>query len=206
MPLKWTERQKLRYSRFRQLGLRGLAVAVSIAASVIVASGVGLAGAETPPTGVTDVVHIKEVNGGLRFVTPPSVHAGDELEILSETNAQKVGPHTFSMVTQGSLPKTRKARQLCFTPNHICKAIASWHGVKGEGPPTKNPATAGLEGWSTMGNLHKKGDSWFTGNKPKASFTQRVSVDTTAGPQTIYFICAIHPWMQGKITVLPPGS
>jgi hypothetical protein len=198
--------RKLRYARFRRLGFRGLVAAVSAAVALIVISGVGSAGAETPPTGVTDVVHIEEVNGGLRFVAPPTVHAGDELEILNETNPRKVGPHTFSMVTKGSIPKTSKARQLCFTPNHICKAVAGWHGVKGEGAPTKNPATAGAEGWSTMGSLHKKGDSWFTGTKPKASFTQRVSVDTSGGPQTFYFMCAIHPWMHGKITVLPAGS
>ena len=53
-----------------------------------------------------------------------------------------------------------------------------------------------------MGSVNKKGDSWFTGFKPHASFSQQV----TATPQTIYFMCAIHPWMHGKITVLPAGS
>jgi hypothetical protein len=181
-------------------------VAVPVAAAILVALGPGFAGAETTPTGVTDVVHIKEVKGGLRFVAPATVHQGDNLEIVNETNPRRVGPHTFSLVTKGSRPETPKARQLCFTPHHICKAIASWHGVKGEGPPTKNPATAGAEGWSTMGNLNKKGDSWFTGTKPKASFVQVVSADTSTGPKTLYFMCAIHPWMHGKITVLPPGS
>ena len=45
-------------------------------------------------------------------------------------------------------------------------AIAKWHGVKGEGPPTKNPAKAGKPGWDTEGSLSKTGDSWFTGEKP----------------------------------------
>jgi hypothetical protein len=198
----------LRFAKYRGPGARVIVATASIAVSVIVASGAGTAGAETAPTptGTTDVVHIKQVKGALRFVAPPTVHAGDNLEIVNETHPRQVGPHTFSMVTKGSLPRTPRAIRFCFTPNHICKAIAFWHGVKGEGPPTKNPATAGAEGWSTMGSVHTKGDSWFTGTKPKASFSQLVSVDTSAGPQTIYFMCAIHPWMHGKITVLPPGS
>ena len=68
--------------------------------------------------------------GGLRFEAPKTIVDGEELTILNETDAHKVGPHTFSLVTKSSLPKTPKARQLCFTPHHICKAIAGWHGVK----------------------------------------------------------------------------
>jgi hypothetical protein len=174
-----------------------------VAASVLVVSGPGFAGAETTGSGAAGaVVHIEEVKGALKFVAPASVKVGEQIEIVNETNPKRVGPHTFSLVTKGSIPATAKARQLCFTPNHICKAIANWHGVKGEGAPTKNPATAGPEGWSTMGSIHKKGDSWFTGNKPKTSFTQTV----TAEPTTLYFMCAVHPWMHGKITVLPAGA
>jgi hypothetical protein len=179
-----------------------LALAVAAAAVVLAAFAPALAGAETPATGTTAVVHIEEVNGTLKFVAPATVTQGDQLEVVNETNPKKVGPHTFALVTKGSLPQTKKARQTCFTPNHICKAIANWQGVKGEGAPTINPATAGAEGWDTSGSVKKKGDSWFTGTKPGASFSQQVS----AGPQTLYFMCAIHPWMHGKITVLPAGS
>jgi hypothetical protein len=176
---------------------------VPVAAVVFAVLGPGIAGADTapPPTGATAVIQIEEEHGTLKFVAPATVTQGAALEVVNDTNPKKVGPHTFSLVTAGSVPKTAKQRQLCFTPKHICKAIAAWHGVKGEGPPTKNPATAGAEGWSTMGSLSKKGDSWFTGEKPDASISQVVS----ATPQTIYFMCAIHPWMHGKITVLPAG-
>jgi hypothetical protein len=177
---------------------------------MLVAIGPGFAGADTAtptatvtPTGVTDVIQIQAVKGALRFVGPTTVHQGDDLEIVNETNPKQVGPHTFSLVTKGSLPKTAKARQLCFTPNHICKAIAAWHGVKGQnGPVTKNPAEAGPAGWSTMGSVQKKGDSWYTGIKPKTHVVQQV----TAEPTTLYYLCAVHPFMQGKVTVLPPGA
>ncbi|HEX3608835.1 MAG TPA: hypothetical protein VHU14_04085 [Solirubrobacterales bacterium] len=150
--------------------------------------------------GPANTVYIK-ADKGLRFEAPKTIVKGEELEVLNTTNPKQVGPHTFSLVTKGSIPKTPKQRQLCFTPHHICKAIASWHGVKGEGAPTKNPANAGAEGWDTLGSLTKKGDSWFTGTKPNASFEQPVNA---AAGTTIYFMCAIHPWMHGSIEVVEP--
>lgn len=181
-----------------------LVLAVAATAAVMLASFVpAVAGAAVTPTGVTDTITMNVEKGALGFVAPATVHQGDELNIVNETDPKKVGPHTFSMVTKGSLPKTPKARKNCFTPKHICLSIAQWHGFN---PKTEqitiNPAKAGLPGWSTMGSTTKKGDSWFTGEKKGTSYSQQV----TAEPGTIYFMCAIHPWMQGKTTVLPAGS
>jgi hypothetical protein len=182
---------------------------VAVAASMVVGAAVlvpGLAGADTttPPAGAkVDTVFIKDGKAGLRFVAPATVDQGDQLQVLNTTNPKQVGPHTFSLVTKSLIPKTKKARQLCFTKGHICKSIAAWHGVKGNGPPTINPVEVGAEGWDTMGSLTAKGDSWFTGPKPSASIVQQV---TAAAGTTITFMCAIHPWMHGSITVLPAGS
>ena len=88
-------------------------------------------------------VFIKDGKKGLRFEAPKTIADGEELAVVNLTNPHKVGPHTFSLVTKGSIPTTPKGRQLCFTPHHICKAIAGWHGVKGNGPPKENPAEAG---------------------------------------------------------------
>lgn len=172
------------------------ALAVGLAASLAVAPGAAI-GANT--------VSMKISKGRLVFVAPKTIIAGEELTVRNQTNPKQVGPHTFSMVTQGSLPKTAKARQVCFTPKHICKEIADWHGVKGNGPVKINPVDPGNEGWDTLGSLTKEGDSWFTGNKAGTSFSAPVSVDTSAGPSRIYFLCAIHPEMQGSINVLPGG-
>jgi hypothetical protein len=150
-------------------------------------------------------VFIKDGKGGLRFVAPKTVVAGEDLKVQNQTDPHKVGPHTFSLVTKGSIPKTAKQRQICFTKGHICKAIAAWHGVKGNGPVKVNPVEAGAPGWDTLGSLTKTGDSWFTGEKPGTSFEQPVTADTSAGSTTIYFMCAVHPWMHGSIEVLPAG-
>jgi hypothetical protein len=183
---------------------------VAIAATsafLFAAFGPGLAGADVAPTGTTDTVYIKEVKGKLKFEAPASVHQGDELTVINETDPKRVGPHTFSLVTKGSLPNTPSARKNCFTPKHICLAIAKWHGFNPKTEKiTVNPAKAGPEGWSTLGSATKKGDSWFTGESKKGtSLTQQVTADPAATP-TIYFMCAIHPWMHGKTTVLPAGA
>jgi plastocyanin len=179
-------------------------VTAAATALALAAFGPGLASAAVTPTGTTDTISMVEVKGALKFVGPASVHQGDDLKVINETDPKKVGPHTFSLVTQGSLPKTPAARKSCFTPKHICMSIAKWHGFN---PKTEqitiNPVEAGPEGWSTAGSNTKTGDSWFTGEKKAGtSLTQQV----TAEPGTLYFICAIHSWMQGKTTVLAAGS
>jgi hypothetical protein len=154
-----------------------------------------------PPTGKTVTIRIAAVGGKLRFVGPEAVAAGDELEIVNTTNPLQVGPLTFSLVRPGYLPKTKRAQANCFTPNHICWAIAEWQGVHGEGVPTINPAEAGLPGWDTPGTTTSPGDSWFTGLEPGTHFAQEV---TAKAGSRLWFMCAIHPWMRGTIKVVAP--
>ncbi|HEY5052848.1 MAG TPA: hypothetical protein VII45_05505 [Solirubrobacterales bacterium] len=191
--------------------LKVVILSAATAVVALAAFGPGLATGAYGPTETTTgsttstvpTVYIKLAKGKLQFEAPKTVVEGEELRVVNTTNPKQVGPHTFSLVEPGSIPKTANARKLCFTPGHICKAIAAWHGVKGNGPPSINPVEVGAEGWSTLGSLTSKGDSWFTGSKPGTSIVQRLSAGATAGPTTIYFMCAIHPWMHGKITVLP---
>jgi hypothetical protein len=188
----------------RRARLRAFALAVP-AAALTIAFGISTAGAaETPvPTGTKDVITMSLVKGKLKFVAPESVTVGDQLEIVNKTNPKQVGPHTFSLVTKGSVPKTRKAMNTCFTPKKICFAIAKWHGFN---PKTErltiNPAKAGPAGWSTMGNATgKKGDSWFSGEKKGGHISQEVTAE--AGT-TLHFICAVHPFMHGQVKVVAP--
>jgi hypothetical protein len=180
--------------------LRALALAITATAFAVV-GGSSLAGAaETTATGKTDVVSIELSKGKLKFVGPETVTVGDQLEIVNKTDPKQVGPHTFSLVTKGSVPQTAKQRKSCFTPKHICLAIAKWHGFD---PKTEkisiNPAKAGPAGWSTAGNATgKKGDSWFTGEKKGGSFSQEVTAEPGT---TLYYVCAVHPWMHGQVKV-----
>lgn len=188
----------------RRARLRALAVAVATAALTAVVAGSGAAGAAETTTGTTDVIKIELTKGKLKFVAPETVAKGDQLEVENETNPKQVGPHTFSLVTQGSVPKTAKQRKNCFTPKHICLAVAMWHKFN---PKTEtiglNPVKAGPAGWSTMGNATgKKGDSWFT-EKKGDSITQEVTAEVGT---TLHFICAVHPWMHGQVTVTAPPA
>jgi hypothetical protein len=153
------------------------------------------------PTGKTVKIRIVEAGGKLKFLGPPTVVEGDELEILNTTNPLKVGPFTFSLVRPGYLPKTKHAQAECFTPGHICWAVAEWQGVHGEGVPTINPSEAGLPGWDTPGAPGVPGDSWFTGVKPGTHFAQEV---TARAGRRLWFMCAIHPWVRGTIKVVAP--
>ena len=184
----------------RRARLRALTLAISAAALALAIGGAGFAGAETGTTGENPTISMELTKGKLKFVAPESVYVGEQLEIVNKTNPKQVGPHTFSLVTKGSLPKTPKARKNCFTPKHICLAIAKWHGFNPKSERiTVNPAKAGAAGWSTMGNATgKKGDSWFTEKKG-----DHLAQEVTAEPGTLYFLCAVHPWMQGHVDVKP---
>jgi hypothetical protein len=160
-----------------------------------------LATGDTIPPGATvDTVFIRDGHAGLRFVAPDTVQVGDYLNIVNQTRPHRVGPHTFALVTKSSIPRTRRARHACFHQGHICRKIAGWLGFG-----RHNPATAGAPGWDTLGSLTNKGDAWFTTQKPNTSFAQRVSSNPSSGPTTLFFMCAIHPFMHGSIEVLPAG-
>jgi len=186
------------------MNLRMSRAAFPLAALVLLAALAvpALAGAEstmTPEEGVT-TIEIKMEGKKMGFFGPKTVHEGEELRIVNTTKPSMVGPHTFSLVTKGSLPKTAKQRKTCFTPGKICMGIAHWYGLKGEELPKEPLVEAGAEGWDTMGTTTKKGDSYFFAKKG-ASVEQVV---TAKAGTTLYFMCAVHAFMQGSIKVLPP--
>jgi plastocyanin len=186
----------------RRARLRAFALAVPAAALAVVIGGSGSVAADTG-TGEVPTVTMELTKGKLRFVAPETVYVGEQLEIVNKTNPSQVGPHTFSLVTKESLPKTRKAMNSCFAPKRICLKIAEWHGFS---PKTEritvNRVKVGPAGWSTMGSTSKKGDSWYSGEKKGGHVVQRV----TAKPGPLYFICAVHPEMQGEIEVQAPPA
>jgi hypothetical protein len=153
------------------------------------------------PTGKTVTIEVVEAGGQLKFAGPATVAEGDTLEVVNTTNPLKVGPVTFSLVRPGYLPKTKAAQARCFTPGHICWAIAEWQGVGGDGLPTINPTEAGLSGWDTPGTTTSPGDSWFSGSKPGTGFAQEL---TAKAPRRLWFMDAIHPFLRGTIKVVAP--
>jgi hypothetical protein len=157
--------------------------------------------------GSVPTVYIKAGRKGLRFVGPTTIVAGQMLRVVNRTDPRRVGPNTFSLVTWGSIPRGRRARRRCAAGYLVCGAIARWHGVEGNsGPLAENPTRVGAEGWDTPGSVGRRGDSWFTGERPGGWIEQPVTADTSLGPTRLCFVSAIHPWMHGSIEVLPPSG
>jgi plastocyanin len=107
--------------------------------------------------------------------------------------------HSLSIVKASDLPKTAAQMENC----KICGQIGARHVAHpGQPPGPKNPIVhwivnvgkPGLDGpGDSVGILEAKGAP--PGHKS-------VTVPVSAAPgTTLYFMCGLHPWMQGKIVV-----
>ena len=137
----------------------------------------------------------------LFFKAPATVEDGQKLKIVNRTDAKEVGPHTFSLVKSGFLPETKGDMKACFKSG-ICGQIAKWHEIEfskdSEDFTVNRPKVrVGKKGWNKLGDDDTKGDSVFLEDKGD-SFAQKVNANVG---KDLYFICAIHPDMQGKVTV-----
>jgi hypothetical protein len=174
----------------------GVVVVCTIGAALGVSSLASATGAShSAKSGVTVRRVFMRGNKNPHFVAPKSIHAHDKLKIINQTDPNKIGPHTFSMVQQRFIPKNNKQVKDCQKKGHICRKIFHWH-KNGK----VNPVEVGRHGWDVEGSLKHKGDSWFTGEQLGAHFKQRVP---ESAPSVIHFICAIHPFMHGSIVVKP---
>lgn len=135
---------------------------------------------------------------GPRFQGAQTVRAGHSLRILNNTAPSKIGPHTFSLVKRSLIPTTRTQQNACF-PKGICGIIGKAHQINETTHQVGRPVVkAGIAGWGRRFTFKTTGDSWFT-QKKGATFTQKVTAKPGA---VLYYMCAIHPEMHGKITVV----
>jgi hypothetical protein len=137
----------------------------------------------------------------MRFVPgTATVRSGCDLTFRFATLDQN-DPHSLSIVSESDLPKTTAEMESC----KVCKLIKTKH----VGDPTtpagpKNPILHWIVNAGKTG-LDTPGDSLaIFENKAKdappghGSITVRVSAPPNT---TLYFMCGLHPWMQGKIVV-----
>ena len=93
--------------------------------------------------------------------------------------------HNFSIVTSRQVPRTQLQALDC----RICRAINDRHQIDANtGQPRIAVVNRGRRG------IDRAGDSIAFGG------TRRARVTASPG-RTLRFICAIHPWMQGKLEV-----
>jgi plastocyanin len=138
-------------------------------------------------------------NGNPHFVAPEVVGIGQELEIVNRTDPTVIGPHTFSLVEKEALPKTNEEIEKCSNLKLVCKDIANAHKVDPQTFAVEKPdVEKGFPGWdATFDGAQQKGDSWYTETQDETTSRQ-----VSAGPGNLWFVCAVHPFMQGKVKVL----
>ncbi len=178
---------------------------VGAMALALTASGAGAAVAAKngpPPTHATvnavSKVQFKinrYVKDGLRWQKDVyQVKSGGTLHIV---NKAEDGPHSLSVVKKSDLPRTTKQIGQC----KICETIGQQHGAdpNSDAPPTFVFVNDGIgTNDATQVGFDKPGDSVFIGGEPNAS----ADVKVTAKKGTkLFFMCAIHPWMQAKVIV-----
>jgi plastocyanin len=182
----------------------GLALAVAVSAAAVAVP----AFAASAPKHVTETT-----TGGAKFVPNRMfadtmhfkigtihIRSGGTLTFVDKTKQ----PHTFSLVKRRQVPRTANQANNCFGPGP-CDEIALAHGAVNpetgeEQDPTVPLVNAGKAGFNQPGDsvvLPPGG-----GSSAAKAHASKTSVKITASPgKTLYYICAIHPWMQGKVVV-----
>ena len=178
----------------RKYARLGLAALVAIVAAAIAVPAL----AATPPAKVTQTTV-----GGVKFV--PNRQFGETVHFKLDKIAIQNGgtvtlvdkskaPHSFSLVKKSQVPTSAKAVDGCFEKG-VCRQIAIDHGAV-------NPVTG--EDQDPTVPLVNKGKAGF--NQPGDSVLippgGKAKVKVTSG-KSLYYICAIHPWMNGAINGQP---
>jgi hypothetical protein len=179
----------------RRLLVAGVTMGVVVGCSAA-AIAAGSAPSHTTINAVTSVkVRINRyVQDGTRWQRDVyDVKSGGTITVVNL--AASDGPHTFSVVTKSALPRTVAQVNNC----KICATIAREHGANpNSNAPPKFLYVENGKGTNTAPNIDQAGDSAFVAPQQHA----KVLLKVTATPgTTLYFMCAIHPWMQAKLIV-----
>jgi plastocyanin len=181
---------------------------ITVALAVVAATGLSAVGL-APTAGAAVKKNKIRITGGpifkpgvmigdnIRFNRHSSVRSGGTIKVINKGDPQ-AGPHTISLLKRSALPRTLAQAEPCFEGQGVCAPLYAAHEVpeNPEEPPGVLLFNAGAEGFDTMGDAKTAGDSIFIAPGQNSS----IKVTADEGSRLRYF-CAVHPWMQGKITV-----
>jgi plastocyanin len=181
----------------RKYARAGLAVVVAVVAAAVAVP----AFAAAPPASVTQKIVDKTtfkpnryIQEGLRFkLDRINIRKGGTVTLVDTSKED----HTFSLVKRSQVPTTLRKLNGCFTPKGVCGKLAVEHGaINPQTGEEQEPTTLRVD--VGKAGFNQPGDSVVVpGGK-------RVKVKVTS-TQPLYYICAIHPWMQGAINAKPVG-
>jgi hypothetical protein len=180
--------------------LRIAGAVTALAAAGVVATSGGAAIASGPAKVVPVVIEIKG-NNHPRFEAPETAFVNGAIQVVNKTDPSKIGPHTFSLIEKSARPRTVQEMKDCAHFKLVCKDIFKAHQV---GPPPdfeigRPDVEKGADGWdATFDGDTARGDSYLFQNEDESE-TRTV----TAEPGNLWFMCAVHPEMQGKIKIVP---
>jgi plastocyanin len=167
------------------------AVSLALVGSALGAGGSGPAKAKIVVKGSASFKPNAYIKDAVHFVSGTVViRSGGTVTVTNDSP----DPHTLSIVKKSQLPRTIKQVENC----SVCGAIAKSHGVNPEGPPTEGPPPVPVVNAGAAG-FNAPGDSIAIGPKGPGG---HVTFKVTARPgTTLNFMCAVHPWMQGRFLV-----
>lgn len=172
------------------ISLALIAALLALAGSAL-AAGKGSAKAKVTIKGGTTFKANGFIKDSVHFTPGPvTVKSGGTVTLTNVSGDE----HTLSIVKPSQVPHSLAQVENC----SVCGEIAKSHGVNPEGPPSSGPPPIPLVNVGAAG-FDAPGDSIAIGPKGHGS---TVTFKVTAAPGTILsFICAIHPWMQGRFRV-----
>ena len=168
-----------------------LAAGLGATAAVSIAVGGAFAATSAPKVDhlvIRSGTHVKPgywIRDDLRY-TPfaSSVRSGGTISIKGASGAFSEGPHTFSLVRKSQLPTSLAEAFNCDACNQALDAHF------GTGGPPVTRVNVGQPG------LDQPSDSLLLLDG------ERIGAAISAPSGTnLYYLCAIHPWMQGKLSV-----
>ena len=160
------------------------------------AVGVGSAAAAVVRTaGAPEVRRNEFIRDTVRFL-PGSITVRSGELVTWRDRDRSPEPHTVTVVNRREQPRTAPQVFRCFGGRGPC-ALANAHLADPNNPESDIARTRVDVG---PAGLNTRGDSLFLA--PGRSISGRV---TAAVGRTLYYFCAIHPWMQGSIRVTASG-
>jgi plastocyanin len=178
-------------------GLRKLLVAA--VATLIVAAMAGPASAAVAPAATVevrggDILQPGQfIKNNFRFVPRNiTVHSGDVVRWV-DRDRDEDDPHTVTIARKADLPQNIAQLEACYEPGALCAETIEAHDPgSDQQPPFNFRVNRGGPG------LDRRGDSLLFGGPFDQAIRGRV---TASAGRTLYYLCVIHPWMQGSITV-----
>jgi plastocyanin len=174
-------------------------ILIAAVAALIVAAMAGPASAATAPAATVevrggDILQPGQfIKNNFRFVPRNiTVNSGDVVRWVDRDRSAEE-PHTVTIARRSDLPQNIAQLDACFAPGGLCAETIEAHDPASDfAPPFNIRVNRGGPG------LNARGDSLLFAGPFNQAIQGRV---TAPAGRTLFYLCALHPWMQGSIAV-----